>query len=51
MCGHILDCFDRYLICRTAGTAMLRFAHTQIRQLCAKSVAKKAARFLQKHEL
>ena len=49
MCGHILDCFDRYFDLSHSREAMLRFAHTQL-DSSRKSVAKKAARFLQKHE-
>ena len=50
MCGHILDCFDRYFDLSHSREDMLRFAHTQL-DSSRKSVAKKAARFLQKHEL
>lgn len=50
MCGHVLDCFDRYFDLSHSREAMLRFAHTQLNS-SRKSVAKKAARFLQKHEL
>ena len=50
MCGHILDCFDRYFDLSHSREAMLRFAHTQL-DSSRKSVAKKAALFLQKHEL
>ena len=46
----ILDCFDRYFDLSHSREAMLRFAHTQL-DSSRKSVAKKAARFLQKHEL
>ncbi len=40
MCGHILDCFDRYFDLSHSREAMLRFAHTQL-DSSRKSVAKK----------
>ena len=41
MCGHILDCFDRYFDLSHSREAMLRFAHTQL-DSSRKSVAKKS---------
>lgn len=48
MCGHVLDCFDRYFDLSNNQKLMLCFAHTQLNS-SRKSVAKKAARFLKKH--
>lgn len=49
MCGHVLDCFDRYFDLSHSQKAMLCFAHAQL-DSSRKSVAKKAAQFLKKHE-
>ena len=49
MCGHVLDCFDRYFDLSENQQAMLCFARSQLTG-SRKSVAKKAARFLKKHE-
>ena len=49
ICGHVLDCFDRYFDLSKNQQAMLSFAHSQLNS-SRKSVAKKAARFLQRHE-
>ncbi|WP_367923901.1 hypothetical protein [uncultured Ruthenibacterium sp.] len=49
MCGHVLDCFDRYFDVSNNQEAMLDFARTQLNN-SRKSVAKKAAHFLQRHE-
>ena len=48
MCGHVLDCFDRYFDLSNNQKLMLCFAHTQLNS-SRKSVAKKAARFLKRH--
>lgn len=48
MCGHVLDCFDRYFDLSSNQKAMLCFAHTQLNS-SRKSVAQKAARFLKRH--
>lgn len=50
MCGHVLDCFDRYFDLSSNQKSMLCFAHTQLGSL-RKSVAKKAAHFLKQHEV
>lgn len=50
MCGHVLDCFDRYFDLSKNQQAMLCFARSQLSS-SRKSVAKKAARFLKKHEI
>lgn len=50
MCGHVLDCFDRYFDLSKHQQAMLAFAHSQLNS-SRKSVAKKAARFLKSHEV
>lgn len=50
MCGHVLDCFDRYFDLSNNQKLMLCFAHTQLNS-SRKSVAKKAARFLKRHEV
>ena len=49
ICGHVLDCFDRYFDLSKNQQAILSFAHSQLNS-SRKSVAKKAARFLQRHE-
>lgn len=48
MCGHVLDCFDRYFDLSNNQKLMLCFAHTQLNS-SRKSVAKKAAHFLKRH--
>ena len=48
MCGHVLDCFDRYFDLSRNQKAMLCFARIQLNS-SRKSVAKKAARFLKRH--
>ncbi len=48
MCGHVLDCFDRYFDLSQNQQAMLCFAHTQLSS-SRKSVAQKAALFLKRH--
>lgn len=50
MCGHVLDCFDHYFDLSNDQKSMLSFAHAQLNS-SRKSVAKKAARFLKKHEI
>ena len=50
MCGHVLDCFDHYFDLSKNQQAMLCFARSQLNS-SRKSVAKKAARFLNKHEI
>lgn len=50
MCGHVLDCFDRYFDLSHSQAAMLSFARSQLNS-SRKAVAKKAARFLQRHAL
>lgn len=50
MCGHVLDCFDHYFDLSKNQQAMLCFARSQLNS-SRKSVAKKAARFLKKHEI
>ena len=50
MCGHVLDCFDRYFALSKNQQAILCFAHSQLNS-SRKSVAKIAARFLKKHEI
>ncbi len=44
MCGHVLDCFDRYFDLSSNQKSMLCFAHTQLGSL-RKSVAKKRLTF------
>ncbi len=48
LCGHVLDCFDRYFDLSQNQQAILCFAHAQLNS-SRKSVAQKAARFLKKH--
>lgn len=48
MCGHVLDCFDRYFDLSNNQKAMLCFAQTQL-DSSRKSVAQKAACFLKRH--
>ena len=48
MCGHVLDCFDRYFDLSNNQKLMLCFAHTRLNS-SRKSVAQKAARFLKRH--
>ena len=48
MCGHVLDCFDRYFDLSKNQQAMLCFAHSQLNS-SRKSVVQKAARFLKRH--
>ena len=50
MCGHVLDCFEHYFDLSHSRESMLCFAHSQLNN-SRKSVAKKAAHFLQKHEI
>ena len=50
MCGHVLDCFDHYFDLSKNQQAMICFARSQLNS-SRKSVAKKAARFLKKHEI
>ena len=49
MCGHVLDCFDCYFDLSHSQKDMLCFARSQLSS-SRKTVAKKAARFLKKHE-
>lgn len=49
MCGHVLDCFDHYFDLSKNQQAMLCFARSQLNS-SRKSVAKKAANFLKRHE-
>lgn len=48
LCGHVLDCFDRYFDQSQSQTAMLDFAKSQL-DSPRKAVAKSAARFLRRH--